>query len=346
MPSKFIWDNLSGIALFDILKVPDNHLVYSCFNYNPVDTNSNLNCNAIQMKIYYTGERFLYEVNADIIVGFLPAIEYINKTVELLNNTTNIILSYPVAVINVLQGYTNTEMCYVPMRDILASSKQFIMIKDQERGMLEYLFNKGVWDPYCTSKCKISIYTDLNLSWSRVQFGMKKRFCCFIVSNPGCWQRNNFFDMLSKYKQVDSLGKYKRRLPADIIQVPDRADQDAYFGLLSQYKFMVTFENNSLAWYNTEKIFNAFQAGIVPIYWGDPLIARVYNPECFVWVKTEETLLRQYAEFKKAIDKIKILDNDDELYMSMFTGDTHLMADAVEEDMRLTESINILQTRL
>jgi hypothetical protein len=152
--------------------------------------------------------------------------------------------------------------------------------------------------------------------------------------------------MLSKYKQVDSLGKYKRRLPVDIIQVPDRADQDAYFALLSQYKFMITFENNSLAWYNTEKIFNAFQAGIVPIYWGDPLIDRVYNPECFVWVKTEETLLRQYAEFKKAIDTIKMLDNDDELYMAMFNGDTHLMVDAVAEDMRLTESINILQTRV
>jgi hypothetical protein len=175
---------------------------------------------------------------------------------------------------------------------------------------------------------------------------MKTRFCCFIVSNPGCWQRNNFFDMLCKYKQVDSLGKYKRRLPADIIQVPERSDQDAYFGLLSQYKFMITFENNSLAWYNTEKIFNAFQSGIVPIYWGDPLIDRVYNTECFVWVKTESALLSQYNEFKKAIDKIKQLDNDDELYISMFNANKHLMVDATAEDMRLTESINILKTIL
>ena len=109
---------------------------------------------------------------------------------------------------------------------------------------------------------------------------------------------------------------------------------------------MITFENNSLVWYNTEKIFNAFQAGLVPIYWGDPLIARVYNTDCFVWVKTENKLLQQYAEFKKAIDKIKIIDNDDELYMSMFNANNRLMVDASAEDTRLMESINILKTRL
>ena len=149
--------------------------------------------------------------------------------------------------------------------------------------------------------------------------------------------------MLSKYKPVDSLGKFKRRLPADIEHVPDRADQDAYFGLLAQYKFMITFENNSLVWYNTEKIFNAFQAGVVPIYWGDPLINQVYNPECFVWVKTADTHLRQYTEFKHAVDRIKQLDTNDELYMSMFNSDKRLMVDSKAEDMRLTESINILK---
>ena len=104
------------------------------FNYNPMDKNSNLNCNAIQLKIYYTGERFLYETNADVIVGFMPNNEYLLKHVD-----SN---SYPVEVINVLQGYTNTAMCSVPMSDIIATNKQFIMIRDQERGMLEYLLAK------------------------------------------------------------------------------------------------------------------------------------------------------------------------------------------------------------
>lgn len=346
MPSKFIWDNLPGIQLFDILKVSDAHLVYSCFNYNPGDnTNNNLNCNAIQLKIYYTGERFLYETNADIIVGFMPNNKFIADYIAtLLTNDINILNSYPVEIINVLQGYTNTAMGIVPLGDVISTKKQFIMIRDQERGMLEYLFGKRLWNPYDANKSGITIYRDLALSWSRVKLGLKTRFCCFIVSNPACWQRNNFFDMLSKYKPVDSLGKYKRRLPADITRVPERSDQDAYFGLLAQYKFMITFENNSLAWYNTEKIFNAFQAGIVPIYWGDPLISMVYNPECFIWVKTESSLLPQYAEFKRAINVVKLLDTNDELYMAMFNKAHGLMRDAQAEDKRLEESIATLKS--
>lgn len=346
MPSKFIWDNLPGIQLFDILNVPCAHLVYSCFNYNPGDnTNNNLNCNAIQLKIYYTGERFLYETNADIIVGFMPDNKFIaDYLANLSANESNIVKGYPVEVINVLHGYTNTAMGIVPFGDIVTTKKQFIMIRDQERGMLEYLFSKGLWNPYDKAKAGITIYNDLALSWSRVKLGLKTRFCCFIVSNPVCWQRNNFFDMLSNYKQVDSLGKYKRRLPADITHVPERADQDAYFGLLAQYKFMITFENNSLAWYNTEKIFNAFQAGIVPIYWGDPLIGLVYNPDCFVWVKTETNRLAQYAEFKRAIEVIKQLDTNDELYMAMFNNANGLLRNAHGEDKRLSESIETLKS--
>lgn len=371
MPSKFIWDNLPGIQLFDNLKLSSFHLVYSCFNYNPYavctglqapngnasatgtpirvsGTNTNnLNCNATELKIYYTGERFLYEINADIIIGFFPDIEYINKKLDSLpDSTKKSILSLPVEIINVLQGYTNTALCEVPMQDIIKTNKEFITIRDQERTMLEYMYEKGIWDPYNLEKNKISIYADLDLSWSRIKFGMKTRFCCFIVSNPNCWQRNNFFDMLTKYKNVDSLGKYKRSLPVDIINIPERSDQDAYYALLSQYKFMITFENNSLAWYNTEKIFNAFQAGVVPIYWGDPLINFVYNPECFIWVKTEPTLLSQYTEFTKAINQIKQLDNDDELYMSMFDKSKNLMIDSAAEDNRLFNAINKIKNMI
>jgi hypothetical protein len=342
MPSKFIWDNLPGIELFDILKTPDTHLVYSCFNYNPMSPDNHLKCSATQLKIYYTGERFLYETNADVIIGFFPNKDYITECLNTYKNDAveqKRILSYPVEIVNVLMGYTNSAMANVPVADIMATNKLFIVIRDQERGMLEYLYKKGSWIP----GDNISIYTELNLSWTRVQFGLKTRFCCFIVSNPCCWQRNNFFELLSKYKPVDSLGRYKPRLPVDITHVPARENQDEYFGLLAQYKFMITFENNSLAWYNTEKIFNAFQAGTVPIYWGDPLIHMVYNPECFVWVKTHQTMVNQYTEFKTAIDYIKRLDTDDELYMSLFKENTKsLMVNASKEDARLFKSIQTL----
>lgn len=343
MPTKFVWDNLPGIDLFDILGVSKKHLVYSCFNYNSNTMDNTLNVTHDQLRLYYTGERFLYDLNADVIVGFHPDMEQIRSLpCDKLLVTQAHILSYPVEVINVLQGYTNMALKCMSVDEIIKSGKQLIIIRDQERGMLEYLFKKGLWDPNDIRKKEINIYMDLEISWSRVKMGLKTRFCCFIVSNPACWQRNNFFEMLSKYKPVDSLGKYKPRIPDDIKKVPARAEQDEYFALLSQYKFMITFENNSLAWYNTEKIFNAFQAGTIPIYWGDPLIQCVYNPECFVWVKTMSTLVDQYNEFARAINYIKQLDINDELYLSLFNN--KLMVNSVSEDERLNNSINTLLT--
>ena len=325
MPSKFIWDNMPGIQLFDILGLSGKHLVYSCFNYNPGAPGANLELDqagAFAKRIYYTGERFLDDINADIVIGFLPGPEVTKDK------------SYPIQVINVLQGYTNTPMTIIPASSIVTKNRQFIVIRDQERGMLEYLYGQGSWKP--GQVC--SIYADLALSWSSVKAGLKTRFCCFIVSNPGCWQRNNFFDILSRYKRVDSLGKYKRRLPADIITVPERSDQDAYFQLLAQYKFMITFENNSLAWYNTEKVFNAFQAGTVPIYWGDPLIDQVYNPASFIWIKAHDDMKAQFEEFRLAIELIKELDEDTNKYAKLFQ--VPVMVDAGAEDARLRASIS------
>jgi hypothetical protein len=141
---------------------------------------------------------------------------------------------------------------------------------------------------------------------------------------------------------VDSLGKYKRKLPADIITVPERGDQEAYFRLLAQYKFMITFENTSLAWYNTEKIYNAFQAGTVPIYWGDPLINRVYNPASFIWIQAHTDMKVQFEAFRLAIERIKLLDTNPEEYEKMFTA-VPLMIDAKAEDLRLESSIQQLK---
>ena len=49
------------------------------------------------------------------------------------------------------------------------------------------------------------------------------------------------------------------------------AGYDEYIKILAQYKFMICFENKFRPHYLTEKLFNAFYAGVLPISWGDPL---------------------------------------------------------------------------
>jgi len=131
----------------------------------------------------------------------------------------------------------------------------------------------------------------------------KDRFCIFIVSNPNCKFRNNFFIKLSKYKKIDSCGKVYNNV--DFITPP--RDSDEYYKLLSRYKFMISFENQSQNNYLTEKIYNAMRGHTVPIYWGDPLVNETFNDKSFINV-TENNV-------DSAIDKIIELDNDDDKYI-------------------------------
>jgi hypothetical protein len=51
---------------------------------------------------------------------------------------------------------------------------------------------------------------------------------------------------------------------------------------LGRYKFALCFENMILKGWITEKIFDCFYAGTVPVYWGAPEISRYVPPQCFI----------------------------------------------------------------
>lgn len=132
---------------------------------------------------------------------------------------------------------------------------------------------------------------------------MKDRnFCSFVVSN--CFaqdKRAGFFKLLSQYKPVASGGRYMNNIGG---AVRDKHE------FLKQYKFNIAFENCSYDGYATEKIMEAFAAGVVPIYYGDPRIAEDFNPKAFVNA-------HDFPSFEAMIECIKKIDNDDELYLSM-----------------------------
>ncbi len=52
--------------------------------------------------------------------------------------------------------------------------------------------------------------------------------------------------------------------------------------VLSRYKFCLGFENTSFPGYITEKIFDCFLAGTIPIYMGAPDILDYIPRSCFV----------------------------------------------------------------
>ncbi|RTJ49124.1 hypothetical protein C3H65_09165 [Campylobacter jejuni] len=172
-------------------------------------------------------------------------------------------------------------------------------------------------------------------------FEKRKKFCAYLITDPGRpeWTpRDHFIDKLSLYKHIDSGGRYRNNIGGPI---GDRYGED--FNItkrkwLQNYKFNICFENSSAPGYTSEKIFQAFAAGCIPIYWGDTslrcglgikekltpcaeidqripkipeeLLDYKINPKAFINA-------HNFSTWNELIDHIKLIDNNDELYFSM-----------------------------
>lgn len=130
----------------------------------------------------------------------------------------------------------------------------------------------------------------------------KTEFCSFVYSNYlADSARKDFFDKLSEYKKVNAGGRY-------LNNIGGRVDNKLEFE--AKHKFSIAFENSSNAGYTTEKIVTALTARTIPIYWGNPEIAREFNGDCFI-------NCHQYDNFGQVIERIKEIDANDDLYLSM-----------------------------
>ena len=128
-----------------------------------------------------------------------------------------------------------------------------------------------------------------------------KKFCAWVVSNGGGTERNHFFDKLSEYKVVDSGGSFRNNVGGP---VGDKLE------FLSHYKFSICFENSKTQGYISEKLVDAFEAGTIPIYFGDDSVKKLINSKSYIHVN-------DINDFNKKIDLIKKIDQDDDLYESM-----------------------------
>ena len=127
----------------------------------------------------------------------------------------------------------------------------------------------------------------------------KTRFCSFVYSNPLCRARNRFFQLLSKYKRVDSGGKLYNNVGGRV------ADKLAF---VRQSKFTIAFENESHDGYTTEKLSEGLIAGCLPIYWGNLRVHLDFNPRSFINV-------HDWPSLEAAVERVIEVDRDDALYL-------------------------------
>jgi hypothetical protein len=131
----------------------------------------------------------------------------------------------------------------------------------------------------------------------------KTKFCSFVVSSPRGKERFEFFDKLSRYKQVHSGGKYMNNIGGPI--PPDYAAKLAF---VKDYKFIIGYENTSYPGYTTEKILDAMRVNSLGLYWGNPLVQRDFNTRSFL-------NRHEFASDDDFIARIAELDNDKYKYM-------------------------------
>lgn len=133
---------------------------------------------------------------------------------------------------------------------------------------------------------------------------LNRKFCSFVVSNAqGAPERERFFQLLSEYKQIDSGGRYKNNVGGPV------SDKIAF---IKNYKFNIAFENSISDGYTTEKIIEPMLVNSLPIYWGNRLISRDFNPASFINVT-------KYSSLEAAVESIVRIDQNDDEYLSLLS---------------------------
>ena len=144
----------------------------------------------------------------------------------------------------------------------------------------------------------------LSRPFQNIEFKHKK-FCIFINSNQSAPERIDFCQRLMKYKHVDCAGGALNN--CERIKEPYYSKE--FLEKISEYKFMISFENSNTKGYFTEKPINAYLGNTIPIYWCNSEAQKYFNEKSMV-------LIPEYTEsnIQKALQKIIELDTNDELY--------------------------------
>jgi len=131
----------------------------------------------------------------------------------------------------------------------------------------------------------------------------KKKFCNMIISNPNAKERIDFFNKLSKYRKVDSGGRYLNNIGGSVSNK---------IGFIKDYKFTIAFENSSYAGYTSEKIVQPMTVNSIPIYWGNPDIGRDFNENSFI--NAHAAAIKNMNDL---VDYVVEIDRNENLYQKM-----------------------------
>ncbi|MCI5051941.1 MAG: glycosyltransferase family 10 [Simkaniaceae bacterium] len=124
----------------------------------------------------------------------------------------------------------------------------------------------------------------------------KKKLCVMITRNGTGLRKRvvRFFDTLEEpgfdlygRKKIETSRFYRGPIPGCHSTL-------SKVKVNKEYRFSFCIENTALPGYISEKVFNAFHAATVPIYWGAPDVTRYIPQECFIDMRKFPTLQALY----------------------------------------------------
>lgn len=120
---------------------------------------------------------------------------------------------------------------------------------------------------------------------------------------------------LSEYKRVECAGIHRNNMPGG-----QTFNMQTKLAFMEKCKFSIAAESVRYPGFASEKIGHAFSTHTIPIYFGDPDIAKDFNGDAFVdWTR--------YPSVEKLVEKVIEIDQNDELYIDMLCKSRYNQAD-------------------
>jgi len=155
---------------------------------------------------------------------------------------------------------------------------------------------------YCRVRYFNSIYNDPVFAGIRATAPPldQRRFCLFTSRNGLNPNKQLVLNELSQLGQIDFLNMYD-----NVLKDKTCYNSPELVKIYSQYKFVICFENSKTDGYVTEKIFNVFLSGAIPIYDGAPNINDYIVSGSFI------------PYDKNTVQKVKLVMSNTEIYRAV-----------------------------
>jgi len=129
-----------------------------------------------------------------------------------------------------------------------------------------------------------------------------RKTASIVFSCSGSRTRNQLFRNLRRDVGADSGGRVDNTVGGPV---------DDKLVFIKNYKFNLALENTSWPGYTTEKIIQAYAAGTVPVYWGDPLLANTINTKAAIIYEGPES-------YEAVLEAIRAAAQDFETYKALY----------------------------